>query len=125
MEFENRRFDVLFGSDEMLLSGLCVGATGAVGSTYNFAGPVYRRLIDAFDRGDINEARRCQALSVEMVRILRRYRIQSALKAAMKLIGLDCGPTRLPLVTLTDDELQAMKEELGAVGFFDWALGSV
>ena len=125
VEFENRRFDVLFGSDEMLLSGLCVGATGAVGSTYNFAAPLYRRLIDAFDQGDINEAQRRQALSVEMVRIFRRYRIQSALKAAMKLIGLDCGPARLPLVTLTDDELQAMKEELGAVGFFDWALGPV
>ncbi len=122
VEFENRRFDVLFGSDEMLLSGLCAGATGAVGSTYNFAGPLYRRLIDAFDRSDINEARRCQALSVEMVRIFCRHRVHSALKAAMKLIGPDCGPTRLPLVTLTDDELQAMKEELDGIGFFDWAL---
>lgn len=122
VEFENRRFDVLFGSDEMLLSGLCAGATGAVGSTYNFAGPLYRQLIDAFDHGDINEARRCQGLSVEMVRILRRYRIQSALKATMKLIGVDCGPCRLPLVTLTDDELQAMKKELDGIGFFDWAM---
>jgi N-acetylneuraminate lyase len=122
VEFENRRFDVLFGSDEMLLSGLCAGAAGAVGSTYNFAGPLYRRLIDAFERGDINEARRCQGLSIEMVRVLRRYRIQSALKAAMKLIGLDCGPSRLPLVALTGDELQTMKEELDGIGFFDWAL---
>lgn len=122
VEFENRRFDVLFGSDEMLLSGLCAGAAGAVGSTYNFAGPLYRRIIDAFDRGDINEARRCQGLSIEMVRILCRYRIHPALKAAMKLIGLDCGPNRLPLVTLTGDESQAMKKDLNGIGFFDWAL---
>lgn len=122
VEFKNRRFDILFGSDEMLLSGLCAGAAGAVGSTYNFAGPLYRQLIDAFDHGDINEARRCQGLSVEMVRILRRYRIQSALKATMKLIGVDCGPCRLPLVTLTDDESQAMKKELDGIGFFDWAM---
>jgi N-acetylneuraminate lyase len=122
VEFENRRFDVLFGSDEMLLSGLCAGAAGAVGSTYNFAGPLYRQIIDAFDRGDIDEARRCQGLSVEMVRILRRYRIQSALKATMKLIGVDCGPSRLPLATLTDDESQAMKKELDGIGFFDWAM---
>jgi len=121
-EFENRRFDVLFGSDEMLLSGLCAGATGAVGSTYNFAGPLYRRLIDAFDRGDIDEARKYQALSVEMLRILFRYGIRPALKAVMKLIGLDCGPARLPLGKLTQDQLQAMKEELGAIGFFHWAL---
>lgn len=122
VEFENRRFDVLFGSDDMLLSALCAGAAGAIGSTYNFAGPLYHRLIDAFDRSDLDEARKYQALSVEMVRIFRRYRVHPALKAAMKLIGLDCGPTRLPLVTLTDDKLQAMKEELDAIGFFDWAL---
>lgn len=122
VEFENRRFDVLFGRDEMLLSALCAGAAGAVGSTYNFAGPLYRRLIDAFDRGDLDEARKCQALSVEMVRIFRRYSIQPALKAVMKLIGLDCGPTRLPLVTLTPEELQAMKKELAGIGFFDWTL---
>ncbi len=121
-EFENRRFDVLFGSDEMLLSGLCAGATGAVGSTYNFAGPLYRRLIDAFGRGDIGEARKYQALSVEMVRVLCRYGIRPALKAVMKLIGLDCGPVRLPLEALTEDQLQAMKEELAAIGFFDWTL---
>jgi N-acetylneuraminate lyase len=121
LELENRRFDVLFGRDEMLLSALCVGAAGAVGSTYNFAGPLYRRIIDAFARGDLREARRCQALSVEMVRILCRYRGQPAFKAAMKLIGPDCGPNRLPLETLTSEELQAMKNELAGIGFFDWA----
>ena len=31
--------------DECLLAGLCLGIRGAVGSTYNFAAPVYRRLM--------------------------------------------------------------------------------
>jgi N-acetylneuraminate lyase len=118
---ENRRFDVLFGRDEMLLSAFCVGGTGAVGSTYNFAGLLYQQLISAFKRGDLSEARRYQALSIDMIRICYRYRGQPAFKAAMKLVGPDCGPSRLPLEALTPEELQAMKEELAGIGFFDWA----
>ena len=62
------RFDILWGTDEMLLSALVVGARGAVGSTYNIAAPLYRRLIDAFQAGDLEQARRLQWLSANMVR---------------------------------------------------------
>ena len=42
------RFDILWGSDEMLLPALAVGANGAVGSTYNVAAPIYRTVMQAF-----------------------------------------------------------------------------
>src|SRR3954469_8189210 len=45
VRFSGGRFDVLFGRDEMLLAGLSLGAHGAIGSTYNFAAPVYHRII--------------------------------------------------------------------------------
>ena len=122
LRFEPQRLSILFGYDEMLLSALAVGAAGAVGSTYNFAGPLYNRIIKAFKNGDLTEAQRCQALSVDMIRILSRYRGQPAFKATMKLIGFDCGPNRLPLETLTPQELKTMKSELDEIGFFDWAL---
>lgn len=121
VELGDRRFTVLFGCDEMLLSGLCVGVNGAVGSTFNFAAPLYRRIIIAFEQGDMKQARKYQALSVEMVRTFYRYRSQPGFKGVMKLIGLDCGPNRLPLETLRPEELEAMKKELDAIGFFDWA----
>ena len=50
-------FDIVFGYDELLLAGLALGVKGAVGSTYNFAAPLYRRLIDDFGRGDFAAAR--------------------------------------------------------------------
>ena len=37
----------------------------------------------------------------------------------MKLIGLDLGKNRTPFQNLTDEEEQAMKRELEAIGFFD------
>lgn len=118
------RYTVLFGCDEMLLSGLSVGGRGAVGSSYNFAGPLYTALMKAFERGDQEEARRLQGLSVQMTRLFYRYRGQPAFKATMGLLGLDCGPNRLPLKTLSQKEIQSMNRELEEIGFFDWARGN-
>lgn len=121
VECQDGRFDILFGSDEMLTSGLAGGVIGAVGSTYNFAAPLYHRIMIAVQQGDSKKAREYQSLSVQMVRLMDRYRGQPAFKATMKLIGIDCGPVRLPLVTLKPQELTTMTRELEQIGFFDWA----
>jgi N-acetylneuraminate lyase len=116
----NGRFDILFGRDEMLLSGLAGGATGAVGSTYNFAAPIYVKVIAAFQRGDVEEARRLQGQAVAMVNAILPYRGHAGLKAAMALIGLDCGPSRLPIIPLKPEETESLRRELEAIGFFQW-----
>ncbi len=121
LDFEDGRFDILHGRDEMLLSGLSTGALGAIGTTYNFAAPLYCRLIEAFNSGDMVQARRCQARSVDMIRVCREYGGHTAFKAVMGLIGLDCGPNRLPQVSLDPDETETLKSELEAIGFFQWA----
>lgn len=121
VELDGGRFDVLYGTDEMLLSAAAVGARGAVGSTYNFAAPLFNRLLAAVGRGDGAEARRCQSRAVAMVREIVGYRPLPALKAVMALTGMDCGPTRLPLETLTPEESAGLRRGLEAVGFFDWA----
>lgn len=120
IEFESGRYDILFGIDEMLLAGLAFGARGAVGSTYNFAAPLYRRIIAAFERGDVAEARRWQSLSAAMVRIIIGNGGRGGLKAAMALVGADCGTSRLPTVTCTPAQRVKMKQELAELGFFDW-----
>jgi N-acetylneuraminate lyase len=120
IEFQERRFDVLHGRDEMLLAGLAMGAAGAVGSTYNFAAPLYQRVLAAFARGDLAEARCWQARAMQMIRTVVKYHGFSGQKAVMKMIGLDCGPTRLPLTPLRPGEADDLRRELEALGFFQW-----
>jgi len=120
VDFEGGRFEVLFGRDEMLLSSLCVGAQGAIGSTYNFAAPLYCRLIEAFRRGDMAEARLCQARSVAMIQVLLRSQGLSAFKSMIRLLGVDLGPVRKPLVSIDNKELARLEKELSAIGYFDW-----
>ena len=119
-EFDERRFNLLFGCDEMLLSGLASGAVGAVGSTYNLAPRLYHRIRACFEAGQIEEARRLQHLSVRMVEVAKAYRPLPALKAMLAIAGCDCGPTRLPLVALQESELASVRRDLAELGFLEW-----
>ncbi len=120
LESQGGRFDLLFGSDEMLLSALVVGVKGAVGSTYNFAAPLYNRVIAAFDQGDMQTAKALQGKAAQMVRVLVEHGGNSAIKAMMGLIGADCGGTRLPQKALSKTQVEALKTDMTEIGFFNW-----
>ena len=118
---ENGRFNMLFGCDEMLLSGLAAGAQGAVGSTYNLAAPLYHKIRSCFEEGKHEEAQQLQLLSAQMVAlVVQKYRPLPGLKSMMKIAGIDCGPTRLPMVAMSDDEIDALKRDLESIGFLKW-----
>ena len=114
------RFDMLFGRDEMLLAGLALGAAGAIGSTYNFAAPLFLDLIEAFEAGDLERAQREQRRAAQLVRVLHRHGGPEVFKATMKLIGLDLGPPRPPLPSLSAEQLDAVRADLQSIGFFDY-----
>jgi N-acetylneuraminate lyase len=112
VRLDNGRFEVLFGCDEALLAGYVLGVCGAVGSTYNFAAPLYCRMLDVFESGDHAEARRLQAASVSLVRTLEAYSFLPAAKFAMSLAGIDCGPVRPPLQDLTPEQKSTLRAAL-------------
>ncbi len=119
------RYDILWGCDEMLLSALVVGAKGAVGSTFNAIAPLYLRIIESFESGNLEESRRCQYLSAQFVRIVNRHApLHTSLKAVMKMIGLDCGGVRLPQQPLPDGVYEKIQADLEAAGLMEW-LGGV
>lgn len=116
--FDGGRFDLLFGRDEMLLAALTVGAEGAVGSTYNFAAPYYHEVIRAYRAGDLQAARSAQARANEVIAAFKQYGGLAAQKAIMRMIGVDCGPVRLPLRPLGCAEYEELKARLAELGFF-------
>jgi len=118
MDFEGGRYEVMFGSDEMLLYGLYSGAAAAVGSTYNFMAPLYRGIIDAFDAGDLQTARDLQHRAVRIVGAILRYPLIPALKATMGFRGLNVGPCRTPNKTLSEPETAELRAALEELGFF-------
>jgi len=120
LDLAEGRFDILFGADEALLAALALGGRGAIGSTYNFAAPLFHGIIRAFEAGDMAAARAGQRRARELVEVLREFGGLTAIKAAMKAIGIDCGPCRLPLRTLTDGEYEQFCARLDEIGFFTY-----
>ena len=39
------------------------------------------------------------------------------------MIGLDCGPVRLPLQPLTTSEYKELEQTMKEIGFFEWGRG--
>ena len=119
MLLRNGYYDLLHGRDETLLAGLALGATGGVGGTYNHAMGIYIDMKEAFLKGDLETARSLQAKSQAFINILIRYRGNViAGKRIMKFLGQDCGPNRVPIQNISDEEEQSLKSELEDIGFF-------
>lgn len=123
LALENGRYDMLFGRDEALLAGLVLGARGGVGSTYNFAAPLYHDIIAAFNRGDLATARRRQLQSVELIQYVLASGLPflPATKAIMGMLGVECGLARLPLARLSAAQISPFRSGLERLGFFDYA----
>lgn len=111
------RFDLPWGIDEMLLGALGMGAKGAVGSTYNFAAPLYHALMVAFEAGDLETAAKLQSQAVRLVGQLAGVGYLGAAKAVMGWLGVPVGPARLPLGNPSAAQLSGLRAELED---FEW-----
>lgn len=117
LNFADGQYDMLWGRDENMLSALAVGAKGAVGSTFNYAAPLYYQLIDAFENNDLEQARSLQQKSIDMIRLLGKYGGISVGKAYMKLLGLDCGEFRLPVRNMSASDFEKFREDVDKLLF--------
>ena len=121
------RFDVMFGRDEKLLAGLEAGAVGAVGSTYNFAAPLYQRLIAAWRRGDLQTARATQTTATRLIEAVVASGVcpLGGFKWVMGRMGFDCGPVRPPLWQPTPGQLDLVEAAVAEAGLMPHAMGPV
>lgn len=117
INFQNGKYDMLWGRDENMLPALAVGAKASVGSTFNYAAPLYYNLIDAFNTGDLAKAQLLQQQSIDMIRLLGKYGGIATGKTYMKLIGLNCGGFRLPVKNMSDTEFEQFRNDTKQIGF--------
>ncbi len=117
----NGKFEMLWGFDEMFLDGLAYGNVAGVGGTYNHCFGLYRDMKAAYENGEMDRCRNLQIKSHRFCEILGKFRGNlSGGKRIMKFIGLDCGPNRLPLQTVSNEEEKQMKKDLENIGFFEF-----
>ncbi|WP_393947687.1 dihydrodipicolinate synthase family protein [Kluyvera intermedia] len=117
LRVNNGQFDIPFGVDEFLPAGLACGAIGAVGSTYNYAAPLYLRLIDSFNQGNHQDVAACMDKVIAIIRVLVQYGGVAAGKLAMQLHGIDVGDPRRPLRPMTAEQKQDALAKFRAAEF--------
>jgi N-acetylneuraminate lyase len=117
---DEKKYDVLFGRDEMLLAGLATGTKGAVGSFYNFLGAFANSLMEDYNNRDMGAAQDKQQFLRKFTRILKNNGDSIAtLKSVIRFCGIDCGPARPPLQNLARQEELAFRNDLESIGFFE------
>ena len=106
---------VYSGSDVLNLPLLSVGAVGFVSVISHVVTPQLVQLVQAYDAGDVARAR---ALHRELLPVCAgMFRTQGVIlaKAALRLLGVDVGPVRLPLVDATPEQVEVLRRDLAGV----------
>ncbi|XP_004613851.1 N-acetylneuraminate lyase isoform X2 [Sorex araneus] len=116
---QNQRLALLFGVDEQLLSALMLGATGAVGSTYNYLGKQTNQMVEAFQRKDFSSAQNYQFCIQRFVNFVVKLGFGVAqTKAIMSLVsGIPMGPPRLPLQRASPEFIRLAEAKLKSLDF--------
>ncbi|MBW1779873.1 MAG: dihydrodipicolinate synthase family protein [Deltaproteobacteria bacterium] len=97
-------FQVLAGSGSFLLPALSVGAVGGVMALAAVAPHALFRIVEDFERGDMNHAREVQLRLIQAnAAVTSRFGIPG-LKAALDRIHMYGGPVRPPLRPLDPDQ---------------------
>jgi len=120
-EFQNSvracggRYDIIWGVDESYAGAIVLGARAAIGSTYNYAAPLYHAIRADVAKADFEAARAGMAKVCRIVDILFCHGGVAAGKAMMAYHGLDLGDVRLPLKALPAETKRAIVAELGDI----------
>jgi N-acetylneuraminate lyase len=121
IHFQDGKYDMLWGRDECMLSALILGAKGSVGSTFNYAAPLYYQLIAAYNAGDFEECRKLQQKSIDMICLLSKYGGIATGKSYMRLLGLNCGEFRQPVENISEEEFQLFKADTEGINFNEFS----
>ena len=118
----DNHFSVMAGTDSLILPTLMAGGRGAVAATANFVPEVVVAIYEKWKIGQIDEAEKAQNLLRPIRHAFQLGTLPSALKAAMNMLGLPAGPSRLPVGGLGENqqrEIQAMIRQYVELGVLE------
>jgi N-acetylneuraminate lyase len=103
---------VFNGYDEMMLSGLAMGADGGIGSTYNFMADKFVLIRKLFLEGKIEEARCVQNEANRIITVLCKIGVMQAEKEVMNQLGFDFGDCLPPFSKVGEEQKALIAKEI-------------
>src|SRR5487761_165793 len=103
---------IMIGADALILPSLVLGAAGAVVGSANVLPELTSQIFERYKEGNLDKAKELQRKLDPFSQTMDLGTFPAGLKAAMKLIGLSCGPVRPPLVDLNSADVRRVRGSL-------------
>ena len=109
-------FTVYSGDDNMVLPVLSLGGKGVISVMANIIPRDTHDMVAKFLQGDTKGAIELQLRTLNLIKALFAEVNPIPIKAAVKLLGFEAGPCRMPLTELSDENLALLRKAMQAYG---------
>lgn len=100
------------GNDDQILPVLSLGGKGVISVLSNIKPKLTHDMVNLFMQGKINEAKELQIKSIPLIKALFSEVNPIPVKEALNIIGYKYGIPRLPLVPMSKNAREKLKEEI-------------
>ncbi|MBD5560842.1 MAG: 4-hydroxy-tetrahydrodipicolinate synthase [Clostridia bacterium] len=110
---------VYSGNDDQIVPVLSLGGSGVISVAANLMPGYVHDMVDSYQNGSHETARRMQLELNPLVRALFSEVNPIPVKTALSLMGFDMGDVRLPLTPLAEDKTRELQKEMEVFGLLD------
>jgi len=100
------------GNDDQILPILSLGGKGVISVLSNIIPKDVHNMVTSFLKGDINKSKKLQLDTLKLTKALFSEVNPIPVKAACNMIGFKAGIPRLPLIEMTKEGQNKLKDEL-------------
>jgi len=117
-----KSFDLISGDDSLTLPVLSIGGTGIISVVANIVPRDVADLVNEFEKGNLKKA---QDLHFKLLPLIKAVFLETnpiPVKTAMGLLGMCASDLRLPMCSMSADNLEKLKKALKDYGLRDGSL---
>lgn len=116
MQMTDGKVDLYSGNDDQIVPLLSLGGIGVISVLSNIAPKETHDICAKFFAGDVKGSAKLQLKAIPLIDQLFCEVNPIPVKKAMKLMGKDCGPLRMPLTELTPAHEEALRQAMKDFG---------
>ncbi|HAN10350.1 MAG TPA: 4-hydroxy-tetrahydrodipicolinate synthase [Clostridiales bacterium] len=105
-------FDVYSGNDDEILPILSLGGKGVISTIANIIPNEIHDIVESYMDGNIKKSRELQLKYLKLIKAIFLEVNPIPIKAALNMIGYNVGKGRLPLTTMTEENLKLLQAEV-------------
>ncbi|WP_090083122.1 4-hydroxy-tetrahydrodipicolinate synthase [Lentibacillus persicus] len=107
-------FTLYSGDDSLALPVMAIGGNGVISVAAHVLGNEMQEMATQFKQGNVQEAAVIHQTILPVMKALFKQPSPSPVKAALNMMGIHVGDAQLPMLPLTDDEKQQLRQMLPA-----------